>query len=67
MFDQLLVKQVADNYSIDPVDSLELVLNHGFDINFSENIIIKAKKKAFEKVKKYCASNVFWVNRSKLS
>ena len=67
MFGQLLAQQVASNYSIYPAVGVEPVPNPGLDINFSGDIIIEAKKKALEEVKKYRAGNVFWVDGSKLS
>lgn len=59
MFSQLLTQQVACNYFIDSADYIKSVLNPGFNINFSKNIIIKVKKKVLEKVKKYLTKNVF--------
>ena len=53
MFDQVLAHYVASNYSIDLANSLELLPNPGLNINFNRDIIIKAKKKALEKAKKY--------------
>lgn len=48
MFSQLLAQQIVCNYSIDLVNGIESVPNPGLNINFSRDIIIKAKKKALE-------------------
>lgn len=67
MFDQLLAQQVADNYSINLANIVKSILNLSLNINFSENIIIKAKKKILEKSKKYYIKNIFQVDRLKFS
>lgn len=59
MFSRLLAQQIACNYSIDSANYVKSVLNPGLNINFSRNIIIKAKKKALEKAKQYLTKNVF--------
>lgn len=65
MFRQLLAQQVTNIYFIGLADSVESVSNPGFNINFSENIIIEAKKKAIEEVKKYYLGNIFLVRQIK--
>lgn len=59
MFGQLLAQQVTSNYSIDPANDVELVLNSGLNINFIRDIIIETKKKILEKAKKYRIRNIF--------
>lgn len=59
MLNLLLAEQVASNYFIDLADGIKLVSNLGLDINFSRDIIIEAKKKVLEEVKKYYADNIF--------
>lgn len=58
---------MANNHSIDPVNDLEPVSNPSFNINFSGNIIIEAKKKILEETKKYLVGYIIWIDRSKLS
>lgn len=48
-----------NNYSIDLVNGIELILNPGFNINFMGNIIIEVIRKILEKAKKYQIRNIF--------
>lgn len=66
LFDHLLAQQMAYNHSINPADGVEPVPNPSLDINFSENIVIEAKKQALKEVKKYHAGYVIQVDKSKL-
>lgn len=57
---------MASKYFIDLADDVKQIPNLNFDINFNRDIIIEAKKKIIEKVKKYRMGKVFWIDRSKL-
>lgn len=59
MFVQLLVQQVAGNYFINLADDIEPISKSVLNINLSWEIIIQAKMKIVEKVKKHCLGNVF--------
>lgn len=67
MFGQLLAQQKANNSFVDLANGVKSIRNFGLNINFSRDIIIEAKKKVSEKIKKYYIRNFFQKNRSKLS
>lgn len=67
LFGHLLAQQIANNYVIDSANRIEPVQNFGFNVRDCINIIIEDKKKMLEEAKKYCAYNVFWINRFKLN